>query len=106
MTGPLRPARCRSRRVALLCLVATVALGLLSRRFPLPGFLAEYTGDALYTVAVFWAAALLWPTRSGGQLSAIALAFSVAVESSQLVACGWLDELLKPLRSPPPSPPS
>ena len=93
MTDLLRPGHCRSRGFVLGCLVATVALGLLSRRYPLPGFLAEYAGDALYTVAVFWAAALVWPAWSGGRLAILAAAFSTVVEMSQLCSVGWLDDL-------------
>ena len=49
-TTPRAP-RTRRRPWLLAALAAVVALGLLSRRHPLPGILAEYTGDALYTVA-------------------------------------------------------
>lgn len=86
-----RPRRARWR--SLTCLAVTIALGLLSRRYPLPGFLAEYTGDALYTVAVFWVAAFVRPAAPGWALAITAAAFSAAIECSQLVTVGWLDDL-------------
>ena len=83
----------RSRPGSLACLAVTVALGLLSRLHPLPGFLAEYTGDALYTVAVFWTAACVWPAAPGWRLAGLAAALSAAIECSQLLPWGWLCDL-------------
>jgi hypothetical protein len=68
----------RARWLSAVVLAVTVALGLLSRRFPLPGILAEYTGDALYTVAAFLGLALLLPAARTRSLAVLALAFSVA----------------------------
>lgn len=70
-----------------------VALGLLSRRHPLPGVLAEYTGDALYTVAMFCALRWFVPTGRGTLLAAVAFAVSAAVETSQLLRWPWLTDL-------------
>ena len=83
----------RPRPRSFACLAATIALGLLSRRYPLPGLLAEYTGDALYTVAVFQAAALAWPAAAAWRLAGLAAAFSTAIELSQLLSWGWLADL-------------
>lgn len=74
----------------LLALVATVALGLASRAWPLPGLLAEHTGDALYAVALFWGLAWLGPRRPWWQLSAMAWLASAAVELSQLATWPWI----------------
>ncbi len=53
------------RRASTACwLGGVIALGLASRRWPLPGLLAEHTGDALYTVAAFLSFALVLPRRS------------------------------------------
>ena len=48
-------------------LLATIAAGLASRRFPAlqPSFVARYAGDALWAAMVFWA---LW-VRSGGEIN-------------------------------------
>ena len=93
MIDPRCSARRRSRGFVLVGLAVTIALGLLSRRHPLPGLLAEYTGDALYTVAVFWCAAFVRPGWPGGRLAVLAAAFAAAIECSQLLSPGWLCEL-------------
>lgn len=83
----------RSRWFSAACLGAVVLLGILSRRHPLPGFLAEYTGDALYSVAAFLALAWLAPRLSTRALVAAAFVGSASVEVSQLLAWPWLVEL-------------
>ncbi len=90
MSGAAAPAPPRRRAVVAGCLLATVALGLLSRRFPLPGLLAEHAGDALWTVAAFCFAALAAPAASGWRLAAAAWLLSAAVEGSQLLDWPWL----------------
>ncbi|MFK7741770.1 MAG: DUF2809 domain-containing protein [Planctomycetota bacterium] len=70
-----------------------MALGLLSRRFPLPGILAEYTGDALYAVAAAFAAAWVWPALRGWQLALIGFGFAVAVELTQICKVPWVNDL-------------
>jgi hypothetical protein len=81
----------RSRTKLAALLAATVALGLASRRWPLPGVFAEYTGDGLYAVAAFWALALVAPGARGGALALAAFGASGLVELAQLVHGGWLD---------------
>ena len=83
----------RRRLLVVAALAATIALGLASRRWPLPGMLAEHTGDALYTVAVFWSLALLAPPMAGPRLGALAFLASTTVEFSQLLQWPWLVEL-------------
>lgn len=76
-----------------IALVATIALGLLSRAVTLPGLLAEHTGDALYTVAVFWGLALLRPRTGAAILAATAWLLSAAVEFAQTLDWQWLTSL-------------
>lgn len=83
----------RSRPWVAVALALTIALGLLSRRYPLPGILAEYTGDALYTSAAFAGFALLFAAASTHQIASMAFLSSVAVESSQLLSWPWLVDL-------------
>jgi hypothetical protein len=68
----------------LVALFATVALGLASRLCPLGWPLYDKSvGDVLYAVAAYLALALLlsrWPSRT---VSALALAWCLAVESFQ-----------------------
>lgn len=77
----------------LLGLSAVVALGLLSRRFPLPGLLAEHTGDALYTVAAFLLCAAVFPAAGSASLALGAFAWSALVEAAQLWTWPWLQDL-------------
>lgn len=89
--GSQRPAR---RRLAVAsALFVTAALGLLSRRYPLPGFLAEHTGDAAYATAAFFLFALLCPRALTATLLMLAFGFAAAVEASQLLAWPWLQDL-------------
>ena len=90
-----RVAVVRSRPAVFVAviLVATVALGLLSRRYPLPGFFAEYTGDALYCVAAFFGMALLFGRIRTLPLAVLAFIFSVVVEFTQLLTWPWLRDL-------------
>lgn len=87
------PPQRAGRPFASLCLVATIALGLLSRRWPLPGWFAEHAGDALYATTVFWALAVASPTLRVHTRALLAFAIAAAVECSQLAHTPWLDEL-------------
>ncbi|MEO6593190.1 MAG: DUF2809 domain-containing protein [Planctomycetota bacterium] len=80
----------RRRAATGACLLVIVALGLLSRRYPLPGFLAEYTGDALYAVAVFVTLTLVWPAGRIRTLAVAAWLSCAAIECSQLLTWRWL----------------
>jgi hypothetical protein len=89
--GDVRMAR--NRGWVALALAGTMALGLLSRRYPMPGILAEYTGDALYAVAVFMALALLFAGARSRSLAVSALVLSALVECAQLIKFPWLNDL-------------
>lgn len=80
----------RPRWAVVAALAAAVALGLLSRRFPLPGVLAEHAGDALWTVAAFCLGALAAPAAPGGRLAVAAWLLSATVEATQLLDWPWL----------------
>lgn len=82
-----------TRRAALLCLFVTIALGLLSRRWPLPGWFAEHTGDALYATAAFWVLAVVWPRLPVVTRALAAFSISATIECSQLLHTPWLDDL-------------
>lgn len=92
MTDNLDEPR-RLRRWVSLALALTVVLGLLSRRYPLPGILAEYTGDALYAAAAFWGFAWLACAASAAKVAVWAFSACVLVELSQLLSWPWLQEL-------------
>lgn len=90
---PLCHARPRWR--SFLMLLVVIALGLASRRFSnvLPGLLAESSGDALWTVALYLALAFIWPTAAPLRLVCLAIGISFAVETSQLISFAWLNRL-------------
>jgi hypothetical protein len=88
--GDLAP-RSRLRIAGLLAVV--IGLGLASRRWPLPGVLAEHTGDALYATAAYVGFALLAPAARTRALGAAALLFAFAIEALQLLTWPWLQQL-------------
>jgi hypothetical protein len=76
-------------------LVATIGLGLASRRWGsvLPDFVATYAGDTLWAMAAYWTLALVAPRVGGWRRGLLALGISLAVEVSQLFHPPWLDAL-------------
>lgn len=81
----------------VLCVAATVALGLATRKAPgfFPAVVAEYGGDALYAtlwVQLIGGAAFARGRRGPGVLavSLAALAVCFVIEGSQAVDVGWL----------------
>ena len=97
MTGPGAERSARKRLWVAVILAGTIALGLLSRRYPLPGILAEYTGDALYTSAGFGCLAFLFVRARTRSLAVAAFALSAAVEFAQLLSWPWLVDLRQTL---------
>ena len=74
---------------------ATIALGLATRRFPnaFPTVIAEYGGDALWAMLVYWLLALVWPRTSPTRLALVAFTIAVCDELSQLIDWQWLQSL-------------
>ena len=85
----------RSIPLYLALLVATIAIGLATRRYPaaFPHWIAEYAGDALWAVMIFWLVALIWRRADTLRIAAAALAISFAVELSQLYHAAWIDAI-------------
>lgn len=83
----------RGRCAALL--VVSVGMGLGTRRFgdAMPEVLARYGGDVLWTVALFWMLALLWPKAGPWRLGLAAFGVSALVELSQLYRAPWIDSV-------------
>ncbi len=77
----------------LALLLATAGLGLLSRRYPLPGLFAEYTGDALYATAAFFLLALPFAAGRTRTLLLGAFLFAATVECQQALTWPWLLDL-------------
>ena len=89
MSALIKP---RNRLVYCAIVLAVIALGLASRKFPwlFPAALGKYPGDALWTMMVFFALAVIAPRLSVLQLALGALAISWAVEFGQLYQAPWI----------------
>ena len=76
--------------IALVCL-----LGIGSRRFAhaLPELIAAYAGDTLWALAAFLGIGLVLPQASTRTIACLAMAFSVAIEISQLYHAPWIDSI-------------
>ena len=85
----------RSRIEYAACLLAVVLLGLASRALspPLPSFVRAYVGDALWALAAYLTAALIFPRLPVRWVAAAAGLFCLTVELSQLHRAPWLDRL-------------
>ena len=86
-------ARRRSHLVAAV--FATVAMGLVSRKYPwlFPSVLGKYPGDALWAQMVYWAVGFVFPSASIAKVASYALAVSYADELSQLYQAPWINQM-------------
>lgn len=91
---PKRP-RGRSRPLYVLLVIAVVAAGLFWRSgiVPLPHWLSNHGGDALWALMVFVGFGLLLPRASTVTLTLLALGVAWGVECSQLYHAPWIDAL-------------
>jgi hypothetical protein len=87
------PTRARSRLLYALLAVAVVAAGLFWRSglIPLPQWLSNNGGDALWALMVFVGFGFVLPRASTLVVALLALTFSWSVEFSQLYHAPWLD---------------
>jgi hypothetical protein len=76
--------------IALACL-----LGIGSRRYAhaLPAFIAAYAGDTFWALAAFLGFGVILLRASTLRVALLAMAFSVAVELSQLYHAPWIDSI-------------
>jgi 4-hydroxybenzoate polyprenyltransferase len=89
----LKPLPAPRNRLAYCALVlAVIALGLASRKFPglFPAALGKYPGDALWTMMVFFGLAVLRPAATITWLTTGALVISYLVEFGQLYQAPWI----------------
>lgn len=89
MSSSIKP---RNRLVYGAIVLAVIALGLASRRYPglFPAALGKYPGDALWTMMVFFGLAMIAPRSSVARLAVGALAISYVVEFGQLYQAPWI----------------
>jgi len=87
--------RRRNPLVQIILIALASILGISSRRYAhaLPGFIAAYAGDTLWALAAFLGFGLILPRVSTRTIAMLALAFSVAVELSQLYHAPWIDSI-------------
>jgi Protein of unknown function (DUF2809) len=85
--------RPRWRYVGLL--VATILLGLATRRFPqaFPQIVATYGGDTLWAMMVVWLFAIARPKATTMALAVSAIVVALLIECSQLYHAPWIDSL-------------
>ena len=85
----------RNRTIYFVLIAVTVIVGLMARRFgtSLPPFVAAYAPDALWALMVFWIIGLGSVRATTAQVTVAALAFSYAIEVSQLFHPPWLDAI-------------
>lgn len=83
----------RSRPLYAALVLAVIAAGLASRRFPdlLPAQLGKYPGDALWALMVLLLVGFARPAWSVTQVAVVALTTSFAVEFSQLYQADWIN---------------
>jgi hypothetical protein len=87
--------RARSRLWLVVGLVAVIAFGLASRKFPslFPALLGKYPGDSLWALMIFLGWAFCKPRASTRKIAALAFATSCFVEFSQLYQAAWLNSV-------------
>ena len=75
--------------------LATMLVGLGSRKLrdDLPPVLAEYAGDTLWALMLFWLVSTLIAGRPLMMRGAISLALTFLVELSQLYHAPWIDSI-------------
>ncbi len=83
----------RNRPIYALAAALVIGAGLLWRsgRFPLPGFVAKYGGDALWALVVFLCLGIALPRRSTVGTALVAVGFAWSVEFLQLYHAPWID---------------
>lgn len=87
----------RNKAFGAAVFVLVAACGLGSRKYALylPEWVAAYTGDTAWTVAVFLVLGIVLPWISTRTAAALALAISFIVEFSQLYHAPWIDAILR-----------
>jgi hypothetical protein len=93
--NPLGARRQRNRLLYALLVLAVIAAGLASRRYPglLPAALGKYPGDALWALMVMLLYGVARPRWPVALTAAAALTTSYAVEFSQLYQADWINAI-------------
>lgn len=82
----------RNRLIYFTTALIVIALGLLSRRYPvLPSVLGKYPGDALWAIMIFCGIGFLLPRFTTKIVGAVAFGLCCAVEFFQLYHAPWIE---------------
>ena len=79
--------------IALIALACPLGLGSCRYAHALPWFIAAYAGDTLWALAAFLGIGLILPRQSTWTIAILAMAFSLAIELSQLYHAPWIDSI-------------
>ena len=87
------PAMARNRALVACCLLAVIALGLASRKYPalFPAVLGKYPGDTLWSMMVYCVWAFWKPSAPPHRVALGTLLISYLDELSQLIQLPWLN---------------
>lgn len=87
----------KNRIIYFALIILTSLLGIGSRYFAevLPGFIANYSGDTFWAMAVYFFLRFIIPKKSKITSSIIAIIFSVFIELSQFYHALWVDDIRK-----------
>jgi hypothetical protein len=85
----------RRRSYLFAVIFATVAMGLLSRKYLwlFPSVLGKYPGDVLWAQMVYWAVGFVFPSASIAKVASSALAVSYTDELCQLYQAPWINQI-------------
>lgn len=85
----------RKRVLYFVIIILLVIMGLGSRRFAgtIPKFIAEYSGDVLWAMMVFFLIGFLFPKINTKKSILYALVISFSIEISQLYHDNWIDNI-------------
>ena len=83
----------RNRTIYFILTVLVILTGLASRKFSehLPSYIAEYSGDILWALMIFFLTGFIFSTYTSIRIAIIALIFSFAIEFSQLYQSDWIN---------------
>ena len=77
-------------QIILIALVCLLGIGSRCYAHAVPGFISVYAGDTFWALAAFLGIGLILPRASTRTIALLTIAFSVAVEISQLYHAPWI----------------
>lgn len=85
----------KRRILYIVFALLTIVLGLASRKYgqALPTWLATYSGDTLWALAIFFVWSAIVPARPLLRRALVALSIACVVEVSQLYQAPWINDI-------------